>query len=60
MITLWSAPPPDGTDAFVPKSVGPGLRIGTAFRGLVPFVVVDVERIALPIAFPRSLCSCPR
>ena len=51
--------PPVGMNAFVLKSVVPGLRIGTVFRGLVPFVAMDVVRIALLVAFPALALFLP-
>ncbi|TQS71381.1 TRAP transporter large permease [Rhodobacteraceae bacterium] len=44
--------PPVGMNAFVLRSVVPDVPLGTIFRGLVPFVAMDVIRIALIIAFP--------
>ena len=51
--------PPVGMNAFVLKSVVPGLRIGTIFRGLVPFVAMDVVRIVLLVAFPALALALP-
>lgn len=44
--------PPVGMNAFVLRSVVPDVRLGTIFKGLVPFVFMDVLRIALLTAFP--------
>ncbi|RPE66658.1 tripartite ATP-independent transporter DctM subunit [Pacificibacter maritimus] len=44
--------PPVGMNAFVLRSVVPDVRLGTIFKGLVPFVFVDVLRICLLTAFP--------
>ena len=44
--------PPIGMNAFVLKSVVKDVEVGTVFRGLVPFVAVDLVRVALLIAFP--------
>ncbi|MGI3170777.1 TRAP transporter large permease [Pseudooceanicola sp. C21-150M6] len=44
--------PPVGMNAFVLRSVVPDVRLGTIFRGLLPFVGMDILRIALIIAVP--------
>ena len=44
--------PPFGINLFVlTKSIN--LPIGTAYRGIVPFVVADFFHVALLIAFPQ-------
>lgn len=44
--------PPVGMNAFVLRSVVPDVRLGTIFRGLGPFVLMDVIRIGLLTAVP--------
>ena len=44
--------PPVGMNAFVLRSVVPDVRLGTIFKGLIPFVFMDVLRIALLTAAP--------
>ncbi|MGR3802849.1 TRAP transporter large permease [Marinibacterium profundimaris] len=44
--------PPVGMNAFVLRSVVPDVRLGTIFRGLGPFVMMDVVRVALLTAVP--------
>ena len=44
--------PPVGMNAFVLRSVVPDVPLGTIFRGLGPFVAMDVLRVALLTAFP--------
>jgi len=39
--------PPVGLNAFVLRSVVPDVRLGTIFRGLGPFVAMDVIRVGL-------------
>lgn len=51
--------PPIGMNAFVLRSVVKDLDVGTVFRGLVPFVAMDVVRIALLIAFPALALFLP-
>ncbi|MDO6455946.1 TRAP transporter large permease [Celeribacter halophilus] len=44
--------PPIGMNAFVLRSVVPDVKLGTIFSGLLPFVVMDILRIALVTAIP--------
>jgi len=44
--------PPVGMNAFVLRSVVPDVRLGTIFRGLAPFVAMDIVRVALLTVFP--------
>lgn len=44
--------PPVGMNAFVLRSVVRDVPLGTIFKGLVPFVAMDVVRVALLLLFP--------
>jgi tripartite ATP-independent transporter DctM subunit len=44
--------PPVGMNVFVLKANLPKVPVGSIFRGLVPFIAVDVVRLALLVAFP--------
>ncbi|MBN9889356.1 TRAP transporter large permease [Salipiger abyssi] len=44
--------PPVGMNAFVLRSVVPDVRLSTIFRGLGPFVIMDVLRIGLLTLVP--------
>jgi tripartite ATP-independent transporter DctM subunit len=44
--------PPVGMNVFVIKSVVRDVSIGTIFMGVIPFVVTDIIRLAILIAFP--------
>jgi tripartite ATP-independent transporter DctM subunit len=44
--------PPVGMNVFVLKANLPKVPIGAIFRGLVPFIAVDVLRLAVLVAFP--------
>ena len=44
--------PPVGMNVFVLNSCLPGVRMTTIFRGLLPFIAVDVVRLALLAAVP--------
>ncbi len=44
--------PPIGMNVFVLKATLPHVRLGAIFRGLTPFIVIDVVRLALLVIFP--------
>jgi tripartite ATP-independent transporter DctM subunit len=44
--------PPVGMNVFVIKSVIKDVRLSTVFKGVMPFVVTDILRLAILIAFP--------
>ena len=44
--------PPVGMNLFVLKTLLPQVSTGTVFRGVMPFIVADVVRLAILIAFP--------
>lgn len=44
--------PPVGMNVFVIKSVVRDVKIGTVFVGVIPFVVTDILRLVVLIAFP--------
>jgi C4-dicarboxylate transporter DctM subunit len=44
--------PPVGMNVFVIKSVIKDVKLSTVFRGVLPFVVTDILRLAILITFP--------
>lgn len=44
--------PPVGMNAFVLRSVLPDISLGTIFRGVLPFWIADIIRLALLLAVP--------
>ncbi len=51
--------PPVGMNLFVLKTLIPGVPQGTVFRGVLPFMLADVVRMALLIAFPALSLYLP-
>ena len=51
--------PPVGLNVFVLKTVLPDVPIGTIFRGIVPFLVADVVRLALIALVPAVVLFLP-
>jgi C4-dicarboxylate transporter, DctM subunit len=52
--------PPVGINLFVIKSMFRDIPIGTVFAGVMPFVAMDLVRLALLIAFPGLALFLPR
>ncbi|MDY6859776.1 MAG: TRAP transporter large permease [Pseudomonadota bacterium] len=51
--------PPVGMNAFVLRSVVPDVALKTIFRGLLPFVAMDIIRVALLLIFPVLVLFIP-
>jgi tripartite ATP-independent transporter DctM subunit len=51
--------PPVGMNLFVLKTLIPGVSQGTVFRGVLPFMLADVIRMAILIAFPAISLYLP-
>ncbi len=51
--------PPVGMNVFVIKSVVPDVDFTTIFKGVIPFIVTDLIRLAILIAFPTIALWLP-
>jgi tripartite ATP-independent transporter DctM subunit len=51
--------PPVGLNVFVLKTVMPDVPMGKIFRGIVPFVIADVVRLALIASVPALVLFLP-
>ncbi len=51
--------PPIGMNLFVVQATAPGLTQGTMVRGILPFILADVVRIVLLVAFPFLVLWLP-
>jgi TRAP-type C4-dicarboxylate transport system permease large subunit len=51
-VELGLITPPVGMNVFVIKSVAPHISIGDMYKGVMPFVIADLLRLALIVAFP--------
>lgn len=51
--------PPFGINLFVLKSLQPEVGIGKVMRGVLPFVLADVVKVALLLAFPALALWLP-
>ncbi|MFQ3789585.1 TRAP transporter large permease [Halomonas sp. A29] len=51
-VELGLVTPPVGMNVFVIKAMAPHVGLGEIYRGVAPFIVADLLRLALLIAFP--------
>lgn len=58
-IELGLITPPIGLNVFVIKSMEPELRLGNVFAALLPFIAMDILRLALLVAFPVLVLWLP-
>lgn len=52
--------PPVGLNVFILKTMVRDVAIGTIFRGVAPFVVADIVRLAVLVAFPAITLILPQ
>lgn len=59
-VELGLITPPVGMNVFVINSIARNQKLPTIFRGVLPFVVVDILRLAILIAFPLLVLWLPQ
>lgn len=52
--------PPIGMNVFVLRSILPDIPLASIFRGVTPFIVADIVRLVLLIAFPALSLFLPQ
>ncbi|WP_207485720.1 TRAP transporter large permease [Arenibaculum pallidiluteum] len=52
--------PPIGMNLFVIQAVMPDLKLPTVIQGILPFILADLVRVAVLIAFPGLVLFLPR
>src|SRR5213083_2597611 len=58
-VTFGLIHPPVGMNIFVIKSVVEDVKISTIFYGVLPFIVTDIVRLIILIAFPAIALYLP-
>lgn len=58
-VELGLITPPVGMNVFVINSIANNVSLPTIFKGVLPFVIVDVLRLILLIAFPALVLFLP-
>ncbi|MBN1227078.1 MAG: TRAP transporter large permease subunit, partial [Deltaproteobacteria bacterium] len=51
--------PPVGINVFIVKGIAEDVRMGTIFRGIIPFFIADIFGIALLVAVPQLATFLP-
>ena len=59
IVEIGMISPPVGMNLFVLNALLPQVKLGSIFRGVTPFVVADVVRLAILIAFPAIALFLP-
>jgi C4-dicarboxylate transporter, DctM subunit len=59
VVEIGMISPPFGMNLFILKSIDPDVRLGTVMRGVVPFVLVDLVKVVLLVAFPALALWLP-
>lgn len=59
MVEIGMVTPPVGLNCFMVKRAVPELQLGTIFKGVIPFIIVDFIVIALLIMFPSIITFLP-
>ncbi len=59
IVEIGMISPPVGLNLFVINSLLPNVKLGTIYRGVWPFVMADVVRLCILIAFPAIALWLP-
>ncbi len=51
--------PPIGMNLFVVQATQPGLKMGTVVRGILPFILADIVRLAMLVGIPALALWLP-
>ncbi|MGR3364548.1 MAG: TRAP transporter large permease subunit, partial [Maritimibacter harenae] len=58
-VELGLITPPVGMNVYVINSIASKVSLTTIFKGVTPFVVIDIARLILLIAFPALVLFLP-
>lgn len=59
LVEIGVVTPPFGINLFVLKSFNPEMPIGQLYRGVLPFVIVDIVKVILLVAIPAIATWLP-
>ena len=59
MVEIAMITPPVGINVYVTQSVAPDVPLQDVFKGILPFLVMDILTVALLIAFPQIVLWLP-
>jgi TRAP-type C4-dicarboxylate transport system permease large subunit len=60
VVELGLITPPIGMNLFVIQSVARDISMTTIYRGIFPFILVDIVRLAILVLFPWLVLFLPR
>jgi C4-dicarboxylate transporter DctM subunit len=60
VVELGLITPPIGMNLFVIQSVARDIPMTTIYRGILPFIVVDIIRLAILVLFPWIILFLPQ
>jgi C4-dicarboxylate transporter DctM subunit len=59
VVTLGLVMPPIGLNVFVINSIARDVKLETIYRGVMPFIVTDIVRLVILVAFPALSLFLP-
>lgn len=59
VVEIGMITPPFGMNLFIIKSINPKISLATVMRGVVPFIIADMVKIVLLVAFPALALWLP-
>jgi C4-dicarboxylate transporter DctM subunit len=60
VVELGLITPPIGMNLFVIQSVARDIPMTTIYRGILPFIAVDIVRLAILVLFPWIILFLPQ
>jgi len=60
MVEIALITPPVGMNVYVTQSVAPDIPLTDVFRGITPFLAMDILTVAVLIAFPQIVLFLPQ
>ena len=60
MVEIAVITPPVGMNVYVTQGVAPDIPLTDVFKGITPFLAMDILTVALLIAFPQIVLWLPK
>ncbi|MBL8629854.1 MAG: TRAP transporter large permease [Rhodospirillaceae bacterium] len=60
VIEIGMIMPPIGINVFVMQGMAPGVKLGTIYRGVAPFVIADIVRLLILVTLPAMTLWLPK
>lgn len=59
VVEIGMITPPFGMNLFIIKNINPDIKLSTVMKGVVPFIIADIIKIILLVAFPALALWLP-